>query len=128
MQLSNKQLSSQTNTTVRPADKPKHTPGMVHLGDIVFAGSGSGRGHPSQSLVSQNGASVLYLSQNSGNAEEYRFEANAARVVLCWNSHDALAEALGGLLPYVTFGDANTPAGRAVAKARAALAAAKEKP
>jgi len=88
-------------------EQPNHTPGeMLADGQTVC-------------ILADDGTERLFAKVHvwhSGGAEVGEGEASAARMALCWNSHDALVEALALALPYVTDCEGSSDFKRGVVK------------
>ncbi|MEX3764419.1 hypothetical protein [Paraburkholderia phenoliruptrix] len=67
----------------------QHTPGPLVLGKL-----GVIKGGPVHHFTNGSGQSQLFMAIAGEDMGHEERDANAARVVLCWNTHDAMLEAL----------------------------------
>lgn len=107
----------------------KHTAGDIRLGSTLISdGTHISVMLAIQSRIVGSFATVLPNDFHNGfaedNARAEEHEANAARLALCWNSHDGLVKALRSILADVEQGAIPNRDDPWWAEARAALAAA----
>lgn len=88
--------------------KATHTPGPLTVEKLYLIADGKG-------IVADLDASQF---------DDNESKANAARLALCWNTHDELVAALRGALPYLAARATDAEGYGLVRAARAALAKA----